>query len=273
MRPFRILLFAALGLFLAAAAWAEYPRFAVVSDTHLGAPGSAYPAFIRAMEQEKISLIIHTGDAINNPGSTRQWKRFLEITGPGKTLHLAPGNHDIQGVDSLRVYLTFFSSPYHSFAEGDTLFILLNTELPGEEGMVTGAQLAWLKAELEKPFRYKFVFLHEPLFPVIVDHGLDRHKEARDALHRLFVQRGVKLVVAGHDHIYQRRLRQGITYVIAGAAGGLPEFLGKNGDSFRYMEAVRTDEGYSFTVKDMEGAIRDLFFVTAGPGRGHRERP
>jgi 3',5'-cyclic AMP phosphodiesterase CpdA len=264
-----ILLITALGLLLAVSfGWAEDARFAVVSDTHVGAPNSAYPAFIRDMEAEGISLIIHTGDAINNPGNKSQWRRFFEITGPGRILHLAAGNHDIEGRESLQVYLTFFPSPYHAFAEGDTLFILLNTELPGEEGMVAGEQLAWLETELERPFRYKFVFLHEPLFPVIVGHGLDRHKEARDVLHRLFVQRGVSLVVAGHDHIYQRRQREGITYVVAGAAGGSHEFFGKNGESFRYMVATRAGEGYSFVVRDMEGTVRDLFSVTDGKGRG-----
>lgn len=274
MRPSRILLFAALCLLFAVPfGRAGFSTFAVVSDTHVGAPNSAYPAFIRAVEAEKISLIIHTGDAINNPGSVSQWNTFFDITGPGRILHLAPGNHDIQGRESLQVYLTFFPSPYHAFAEGDTLFILLSTELPGEEGTVAGAQLAWLKTELERPFRYKFVFLHEPLFPVIVGHGLDRHKEARDVLHRLFVQSGVSLVVAGHDHIYQRRPRDGITYVIAGAAGGSQEFFGKNGESFRYMVATRTGEGYSFVVRDMEGTVRDLFSVTDGAGRGQGKHP
>jgi predicted phosphodiesterase len=273
-RGWGILLLVALCLLLAVPfGRAEYTTFAVVSDTHLGAPNSAYPAFIQAMEAEKITLIIHVGDAINTPGSVSQWNRFFEITGPGRILHLAPGNHDIQGKQSLRVYLTFFPTSYHAFAEGDTLFILLNTELPGEEGMIAGEQLAWLTTELERPFRYKLVFLHEPLFPVIVGHGLDRHKEARDELHRLFVQRGVSLVVAGHDHIYQRRQRDGVTYVIAGAAGGYQEFFGKNGESFRYMVATRAGEGYSFVVKDMEGTVRDLFSVTDGPGRSAGKQP
>ena len=52
------------------------------------------------------------------------------MTGPAKKLYLAPGNHDIHGAASLSVYLRYFPKPYYSFAEGDTLFVLLNTDCP-----------------------------------------------------------------------------------------------------------------------------------------------
>ena len=250
---------------------AEYAPFAVVTDTHIGAPSSAYPAFIRAVEEEKIEVIIHTGDAINRPGSVSQWEKFFEITGPGKRLHLAPGNHDIHGNDSLAVYLEFFPYPYYAFSDGDTLFVLLNTELPGQETRVVGDQFEWLKAELERPFRYKFVFLHKPLFPVMPYHGLDRQREARDALHHLFVQTGVSLVVAGHDHLYDRNEREGITYVVAGRAGGLLPWPSTNGNSFRYIIVKRTGDSYTFTVRDMLRNVKDEFSVTRAPVESPKE--
>ena len=216
-----ILCVAGLLLFLAPSSLrAQYAAFAIVGDTHTGAPGSVYPEFIRSIEEEGTHMIVHTGDAINNPGNLSQWAQFFDITGSGKTLYLAPGNHDIGGRKSLDVYLSFFGAPYSSTSDGDTLLVFLNTELSGEESRITGEQLAWLEAELAKPFRYKLVFLHEPLFPVIHQHGLDRHPQERDKLHELFVRSGVSLVVAGHDHIYDRRLKDGVTYVIGGRTGG-----------------------------------------------------
>jgi 3',5'-cyclic AMP phosphodiesterase CpdA len=68
----------------------EYPDFAIISDTHVGARNSVYPAFIRVIDELKIETIIHTGDVINKPGSRREWKRFFETTGSEKTLHVAP---------------------------------------------------------------------------------------------------------------------------------------------------------------------------------------
>jgi 3',5'-cyclic AMP phosphodiesterase CpdA len=242
-------------------AQAQYPTFAIVSDSHVGAANSVYPAFIRAIEEAGIDTVIHTGDAINTPGSTKEWASFLEITGPAKQLYLAPGNHDISSAASLSVYLKYFPKLYYSFSEGDTLFVLLNTELPGEAAMVVGEQLAWLKTELARPFHYKFVFLHEPLFPVVSLHGLDRHRPERDQLHQLFVRSGVRLVVAGHDHIYDRTAKDGITYVIAGPTGGRLPVFAKSGDAFRYMVVTRRNESYSFLVKDMSGNTRDEFSV------------
>jgi 3',5'-cyclic AMP phosphodiesterase CpdA len=260
--PRKILLFIALFLvFSPFALRAEITSFAIISDTHIGFRESVYAAFIRAVEEQKIEVIIHTGDAINRPGSSKEWTRFFEITGPGKILHLAPGNHDIQGKRSLAEYSKFFPDLYYSFSDGDTLFILLNTELPGEESTISGEQLAWLENELQKPFKYKFVFLHEPPFPVVTLHGLDRHSDARDRLHRLFVENGVSLVVSGHDHLYNRSMKQGVTYVIAGGGGGQLWFFSENGNFFHYITATRSNGGYSFIVKDVDGKKRDQFLV------------
>lgn len=245
-------------------ACAQHPTFAIVGDSHVGAANSVYPAVVQAIERARIDMVIHVGDAINTPGRSRQWASFLEITGPALKLHLIPGNHDIRGEASLSVYLKHFPRTYYSFSEGDTLFVLLNTELPGEEAMVTGEQFDWLTTELERPFRYKLVFLHEPLFPVVPFHGLDKHLPERDRLHRLFVQSGVSLVVAGHDHVYNRIAKDGITYVIAGPTGGtLPGFL-NNGDPFRYIVASGKKDGYSFSVKDLAGNTVDEFSVRNG---------
>jgi 3',5'-cyclic AMP phosphodiesterase CpdA len=237
--------------------------FAIISDTHIkSGKNNVYPAFLRKMEEEKINQIIHVGDVINTPGSTSQWKQFLKLTGPDKTLRLAPGNHDVSGQRSLEVYQHFFQKPFFSFSDGDTLFVLLNTELPGERGRIAGEQLTWLKSELEKSFKYKFVFLHEPLYPLIPGHGLDRHMEARDNLHRLFVTKGVSLVVSGHDHIYGRATKNGIFYVTAATLGGqIPPYM-KPGEVFRYITATRNTEGYAFTVRTMEGSTKDRFIVS-----------
>lgn len=245
-------------------AQAEPASFAIISDTHTGSEDSVYPAFIRIVEKQNIGVIIHTGDAIHDPGRSSQWKRFLEITGSGKILHLAPGNHDIQDKRSLAVYLKFFTKLCYSFSDGDTLFVMLNTEIPGEKGMIAGEQLAWLKTELERPFQYKFVFLHRPLFPIVSLHGLDRYKATRDELHQLFVQKGVSLVVSGHDHLYTRSTKEGIIYIIAAGSGGQSRFFAfkETGYYFRYIVGSRTNNGYSFIVRDMEGGTGDEFSVT-----------
>ena len=242
-------------------AYAEVAPFAIISDTHVGSPDSVYNDFIKIVEVQNIKTIIHAGDAIHTPGKTSQWLKFLEITGDGKTLHLAPGNHDIKGKKSLAVYLKFFPKLYYSFTDGDTMFVILNTEIPGEESMITGEQLAWLKTELQKPFKYKFVFIHQPLFPVVLMHGLDRYKTERDRLHQLFVKNNVSLVISGHDHIYNRSNQDGTVYVIAAGSGGQTKFFKETRYYFRYIVATRSEDGYFFAVKDINGATGDEFLI------------
>lgn len=258
MKKAKPLILFALLLFLPVLAWAQ--RFAIVSDSHVGARDSVYGEIIERIEAEKIETIIHTGDAINSPGSVRQWKKFLELTGSGKTLHLAPGNNDIGDEKSIRTYLKFFPKMYYSFSEGDTLFLILNTELPGEDHRISGGQLAWLSEELRKPFRYKFVFLHQSLYPIVRLHALDLYEGPRDALHKVFVQNKVCLVVAGHDHAYRRIAKDGVTYVIA-PRSRLVSYLFINDGKPGYIVANRKGKGYQFTVKDNLGEIQDSFTV------------
>ena len=248
----------------------EYPVFAIISDTHVGARNSVYPAFIRVIDELKIETIIHTGDVINKPGSLHQWKRFFEATGSEKIVHVAPGNHDIRFKVSREVYGRFFPTPYYSFSKGDTLFVMLNTVLPRQRSRITGRQLEWLRTELARSFRFKFVFLHEPLFPALPLHGLNVFRKARNKLHRLFVENRVNLVVAGHNHIYRRSERDAVTYVVTGNTGGkLFPFglVSKNGNSFRYIVATRIDGHYLLEVRDMEGNVTDRFSVV--PGKPH----
>jgi predicted phosphodiesterase len=245
---------------------AEESSFAVVSDTHVGAPNSVYPEVIKRIGNEGISTVIHTGDATHG-GNKSQWEELERLTGPDKLLHLVPGNHDVRDHTTFARFLDLFRSPYYSFAHGDTLFLMLNTEIPGKRRRIAGEQLAWLATELDKPFRYKFVFLHEPLFPFLPGNGMDRHAATRDALHLLFVQKRVSLVIAGHDHIYDRTTRDGVQYVIQGATGGRLPWFRKSGKSFKYMVAKRKGDGYSFVVKDMSGRVRARFLVNERSAR------
>ncbi len=248
----------------AAAGRAEQATFAIISDTHVGTRNSVYPAVIHALDQQKIEMIIHTGDAVNKGGSRVQWERFLKITGQGRRLYLAPGNHDLRRAGGFEQYSHFFPKTYYSFEQDDSLFLVLNTELPNEEGCIAGQQLEWLKEELDRPGRYKFVFLHEPLFPLVRFRGFDRHRPERDRLHNLFRDKGVSLVVAGHDHFYSRTVRDGITYVIAPGLGG-KFFVPRGKGSFRYILASRMDGRYAFDLVDLAGGLHDHFFVTPSP--------
>ena len=237
----------------------------MIGDTRIGQTESVYTAFIRQMEKEKITTIINLGDAISTPGSPTEWERLLEITGKGKTLHVALGNHDVYDKASLDLYTKLFEKqPYYSVEKGDTLLIFLSTEMPQQWGKIIGEQLTWLQAELKRAFVYKLVFLHRPPFPTTfgTGHGLDRYGPDRDKLHQLFVENGVALVVAGHEHLYNRAQKDGLTYVITGGGGArLLTYREDHGGFHHYVIAKRQNGGYLFTAYDMKGNVRDEFLV------------
>lgn len=244
---------------------ADYPPFGVIGDTKIGVTEAVYKRFLEKTGKEGIDLIFIVGDVIDRPGAVKEWERFLELTGTKITFHIAPGNHDINSAKSLKVYEKIIQKPpYYAFALNDIQFIILCTELPGETGKVTGKQLEWLKNTLADPFEQRIVFLHKPLFPTAfgIRYDLDRYPVDRDILHDLFVKNNVKLVFAGHEHLYNRREKDGTTYVITGGGGArLLALNEEHGGFFHYIVAKRDKEGYIFRVYDINETLRDTFYL------------
>ena len=246
-------------------AFAVDGSFGIIGDTRIGAMEAPYTAFVKQVEKQGIRTVIIVGDAIDTPGKQDEWDRLRHLTGERITLHVVAGNHDVNNRRSLAVYTQVFGrGPYYSFSQNDTLFVVLNTEIPGQEGRIAGQQYGWLDKELSKAFKYKFVFLHRPLFPTIFGMGfcLDRHSQERDRLHQLFVKQGVAVVVSGHQHLYNRSEKDGVTYVISGGGGGrLHGFTEEEGAFLHYLLAKKSKEGYVFSAFDFKGIVRDEFPV------------
>ena len=200
------------------------------------------------MEKDGIQTVIHVGDAIDAPGTEEQWEKFLKITGNKATLYVAPGNHDVNSKPSLATYAKIVGKePYYSVPRDDTLFIFLSSELPGQEAKITGQQFDWLEKELVRSFKYKFVFLHRPVFssPNGTGYGLDRDPPDRNRLHQLFVKDGVALAMGGHEHLYYRSEKDGTVYVITGGGGApLYTFAEESGGFLHYIVAKKRNEGY-----------------------------
>lgn len=240
--------------------------FAVIGDTRIGFNESLYKKFLSGKDAEKIKTFIIAGDVIDTPGNEDEWKRFLELTGGNRTVHIAPGNHDFNNPKSFRAYKKVIDKPpYYSFSLDNTQFLILCTTIPNELNRIAGKQLEWLNGELEKPFQNRIVFLHSPLFPTKFSqgYGLDRHKEERDALHESFVQHKVNIVFQGHIHLYNRTEKNGIIYVITGGGGArLLTSREEYGGYYHYIVAKKREEGYVFTVYDLQtGSKKDEFFL------------
>jgi hypothetical protein len=114
-------------------------------------------------------------------------------------------------------------------------------------------QLDWLEAELKKSqSEWKIPFFHHPLYSSGRKHG--SNKDIQQRLEPLFVANGVIVVLAGHDHFYERtKPQRGITHYVVGAGGSL-----RVGDIDR--RSGLTEAGYDADYSFMLGEISGLEF-------------
>jgi 3',5'-cyclic AMP phosphodiesterase CpdA len=112
----------------------------------------------------------------------------------------------------------------------------------------------WLEQVLaEKPYVWKIVFMHHPLYAVGSRHGAEDN--LRNLVEPIFVKQGVSTVFSGHEHIYARtKPQQGITYFVEGASGQLLT----GGYTPSAITAAGFDQDRSFMIVSIKG--RELSF-------------
>ena len=242
--------------------------FIVLGDNRSG--DDVYRKLIGMAMERKPSFIMNTGDQIPDQDDMKDWARFWEMSKPVTVPYfLTVGNHDVNDAKSEKVYKDQVDLPgnelYYSFTAGNALFIVLDSYLTGEQKKITGEQYAWLEGALAKSTqRYKFIFLHHPLYPD-KDKGrhygnsLDRYPDDRNKLQALFVKHKVTMVFTGHDHLYLRKTVDGIPHIIAGG-GGAPLYATEKDGGFYHYIFVAVDGGnVSAEVVDVNGKVKDRF--------------
>ena len=161
------------------------------------------------------------GDNIYGSDRPQDYKQKFEIPyrpllEAGVKFYGALGNHDAR---EQRFYELFNMKGelFYSFKapKQDVRFFALESTYMQPE------QVKWLEAELQKSGEnWKIVFFHHPLYSSGVTHGSD--ERLRATLEPLFVKYGVSVVLAGHDHLYERtKPQQGITHFVTGSGGKL----------------------------------------------------
>lgn len=221
-----------------------------------------FAKLVDQINKEDLDFVIHTGDTIaggtrKSSSYVRQYEDFLGIINRLRTpYHIAPGNHDIATRLGEKAFTqTLNRELYYSFDYKDSHFIILSTDLPGEAGRIGSGQLKWLKQDLEnnKNDRHIFVAMHRPLYSVMNPEGKrNRHQSFTDRrneyeIRRLMTEYQVDAVFAGHEHFFNKQVRDGVTYVITGVAGATP-YTDENQGGFYHYVKVRV-EGDSVHMK------------------------
>lgn len=259
---------------------------------------AAWNTILGQMTGESLDLSLHVGDIIYGTSSDSLAQNVAKYDGLfavttqltySTPMYVAAGNHErLYAANSRAGYEQEFTFPvnngadsatdgehYFSFDNGDTHFIALSTELPGQEGLITGNQKTWLEQDLaanDKP--WTVVFMHRPLFSGL--HGNDPWVNTANAtgqqnkadIHALFLQSGVDVVFEGHDHYYLRHVEDGIQYIITGGGGcslsGIPA-LGPGdvfaSSSYEHVKVDETSTSLGFDVINSAGSTLESFSV------------
>lgn len=210
---------------------AEKFTFVAYGDTRTNPV--AHAAVIREIVGLRPEFVLQSGDLVSDGGNPRQWAQFEQITEPLRAAHIAyypaRGNHDLGSYYPRYVTQPFDSGNkanrlYYAFTRHRSRFIIVDSMEPYQPG---SRQYVWLEHELaqaRKTAVNAFVMFHEAPFSV-GPHGPT--PEAQQYLHPLFVRYRPRAVFCGHDHLYYRTTRDGVTYLVTGG-GGAPPYRPEN---------------------------------------------
>jgi acid phosphatase type 7 len=203
-------------------------RFLAFGDS--GGGGSDQFSLLEQMYTVPYDLIIHTGDLAYDDGTMSQYDdTVFGVYGDlfrNIPFFPAAGNHDYKTMQGAP-FREVFSLPgdngekWYSFDWGRVHFVALDTESD------YATQAAWLDRDLAaNKLPWKIVYMHRPPYSSGA-HGSDT--TLRNKLAPVLRKHGVQLVLAGHDHNYERMHPQnGVAYVVTGGGGIGTKPVGKS---------------------------------------------
>lgn len=198
-------------------------RFGIIGDTGTASKQQQQLADVMLTYQKAFpfEFVLMMGDNLYGGETPADYKKkFQDVYQPlldNKVKFYATlGNHD-QPNERFYEYFNMDGKEYYRFTKGNAAFYALNSNYMDKK------QLKWLEDELAKDTSdWKIAFFHHPPYSSGGKHGSD--KQLREVVEPLFVKYGVNVVLAGHEHFYERlKPQQGIYYFISGAGGKLRE--------------------------------------------------
>lgn len=176
-------------------------------------------------------LILFTGDAVTLGALQDEWEMFFDVAEPVLAripIVAAHGNHEVNAINFFSQFAMAGDEEDFAFRYGPAEIVVLN-DTPADPGAITGKSLTVLdEAMAASDAPWKLLMHHSTLFSASTRHGADTI--LRDAWQPMIDEREVDLVLAGHDHDYERTFpmrgltpqatpADGTIYVVSGGAG------------------------------------------------------
>jgi 3',5'-cyclic AMP phosphodiesterase CpdA len=246
-------------------------RIAVAGDTGTGdrAVRATVDAMVaQASHQGPYDALVLLGDLIYNDGDAakvdeRITDPFAPVLETGAELVPALGNHDVESGEQGEILTELGRSrSWYVDEVGPVRVVVLDSNRVDDV-----RQTRWLETTLADHVpsgTWTIVALHHPPFSA-GDHGSDL--EVRRAWVPLFEEFDVALVLAGHDHDYQRsRPIDGVTYVVSGAGAklrptGRAEFTEVSTSTLHFLDLAVHDDRLVGRAVDQAGVVLDEFTV------------
>ncbi len=253
-------------------------RFAVLGDNGTGGRNAMDIArqMAGSYQENPYGLVVLLGD-ISYYGSIadRYQEVFVDPLGPllnaGVRFLLAVGNHELEFQPSSkanqeivrRLETVSAQGSYYSVVQGPVEFFILDSSTPKVTGAAGAEQIEWLQGALAgSTAPWKVAAMHHPPYSS-GGHGSDL--AVREAVAPLFIEYGVDLVLAGHDHHYERTVPlDGVTYVVSGAGSKLRS-TGTSGftvvaeSRLQFMIAEATADSIHLWAIGVDGEVIDEF--------------
>lgn len=261
-------------------------RVALYGDSRDG-PGP-HAALVEQIGGHDPHVLVHTGDMVHRSGDIAGWLAHLATTLPlsGRVpVVMAIGNHELappadgRNLDALRSTFERIPPPEDPLARevgvrlstyhlrlGSTLLVVLDSNLPYGRGTL---QYRFLVRAFARHLdaRWRLVALHHGPRST-ARHG--PHADGDD-LAELLAREGGTACLAGHDHVYERLVDAGVTYVVSGGGGAPLYGRGRFSSASRAFAAtynwVRFDLGPEegrMTAYSLEGVLLDRAELPAG---------
>jgi predicted phosphodiesterase len=238
-------------------------RFSFIADAQEG------PEFLQEIADEISkfpgSMILSDGDLVEEGAQMYTWVDYfnaLSSVGGTRVTAAARGNHEYRSSATTNYWQNYFRLQAHeghySVDIGDVHLIVLNSNFTDDPSQAD-YQLDWLKQELAKPAAWKVVMFHHSPYSIGMFDNIHAPKKEHLVLRAkyvpLFEAYGVDLVLTGHTHIFERSVKSGIQYIVAGPAGGKMGYPGAD-NPYSVLHA------YKRTVTHVEATAHSLRATT-----------
>ena len=246
-------------------------RIAAAGDTGTGdaAEQTTASEMVAEGRGDPYDALLLLGDLVYEDGDAALVDRvvtkpFASILDNGATLLPVLGNHDYVSGEQRQILAELGRRrPWYSQRVGSVRVLVLDSNQ-----VANPRQTQWLRDTLAEPQPAKtwtVVAMHHPAYSAGY-HGSDL--QVRHAWGPLFAAFDVSLVLAGHDHDYQRCVPQdGVTYLVSGAGAklrptGQDSFTAVSASTLHYLDLLFYDNRLVGRAIDQSGGLVDSFTIT-----------